>query len=565
MKHYFFFLLLLFQIKVLSQEIYNKYRSPVKFFLDGGVTWQTADIKKKCGPGFSSGIEFSFFENETNLLSFSLRPHYVKGWTYGRDLKPFTGDLTVDAINGNIGFPNPNFRNLPVFLNNKTNYHEGSLEALIRANRLRSNHKIILFGYGSLGFNSFKTTADHRNLLGLQYDYQPLLNSTDIKTDLNLLRDYEYETFLSKQTSFTPTVGIGLGFEIFRNVDLVWEYKLAFPFTDKFDGHNINVRKGNDKYHYTSLGFFLGLGNYGYTKTNIVNNNIPIIPLPNVEITQPEQTQFLGTCKTILIAKTENVLSLNDILVTHNDQIIPRHLYFFDSKEGTVQLNVNLHPGINTFLIKVTRNGQVASDEITLQCSQYPEKLVKICFDGKVLEVKESELANYLKQGATQGPCPEKLVKICFNNKVLEVKESELANYLKQGATQGPCPEKLVKICFDGKVLEVKESELANYLKQGATQGPCSESKKIKICHLVVVHPLNKDPYAYTQEIEIDEKDWQNHESHGDIKGLCGENPEITLCLDGQEIKVKVNETTPYIKQGAKAGSCNNLNEKDKK
>ncbi len=82
----------------------------------------------------------------------------------------------------------------------------------------------------------------------------------------------------------------------------------------------------------------------------------------------------------------------------------------------------------------------------------------------------------------------------------------------------------------------------------------------------MVVHPLNKDPYGYTQEIEIDEKDWENHRLHGDIKGPCGENPEVTICFNGQEIKVKVNETTPYLKQGAKAGPCEQpQDKKDKK
>ncbi len=76
-------------------------------------------------------------------------------------------------------------------------------------------------------------------------------------------------------------------------------------------------------------------------------------------------------------------------------------------------------------------------------------------------------------------------ITICHNNVIITIKESELQNYLNQGAVVGSCKDNgddddTVTICHDGdETKSVPKSELNDYLKHGDKIGKCKDDNKL--------------------------------------------------------------------------------------
>src|SRR5207302_9137939 len=78
---------------------------------------------------------------------------------------------------------------------------------------------------------------------------------------------------------FIPSLGVGLGYRLGKNVALVFEHKVSFPGTNWLDGidykKNCPVTGTNDFYNYTSVGIvFTFYGGHHSSNTSTTNNTI---------------------------------------------------------------------------------------------------------------------------------------------------------------------------------------------------------------------------------------------------------------------------------------------------
>jgi hypothetical protein len=373
-----------------------------------GGTWQHSDIKDYAGIGWGVTVEKWKHQNQTNFFDYAWRFRYLTGTTYGKDHTRSYG-IQNNPVFSDSTDTQLNYAQSPGFLyqNYKMNYHEFSLELLIGLNRLRERTGILLYGWGGIGVTGFQAKTDQLDAFGSKYNYtsiDSMGSRSEVLSDLNFLRDREYETVAegnkSRNWRFAPSAGIGFGYQFTPVFAMVAEYKTTWPGTDLLDGqqwNNVNGKTGkNDHYHYGGLTLTFSLGggkpkdmaqnktdvnNYSNGNVNNNNNNVNnnvnnnnnagnnnnnvVVnnPKPDVYFIDPSGSSASTQSPLILVtAKTEHVTSAGSVTVKVNGQQIPN--FNFNSGNSTVSFNAALVPGSNTIEVRAFNNQ--GSDAATL-------------------------------------------------------------------------------------------------------------------------------------------------------------------------------------------------------
>ena len=314
MKKLYFLITFLIALTTFSQKDYTRYYNSWRLGLNLGGAWQTADYRSCWGMAGGITLEKGFHENSTNIFSFAIRGRYLGGNTYGMDYNRNYDVKSNDAYNGNYN-PSVNYSDSVniarqyVYDNYKMKLDEGSLELQITFNRLRERKHVLLNLWGGIGFTSFQTKSDLLDGEGKMYDFS-LVDSTGNKTkainSYNGLIDKKYESFAygskgGKLYTFSPSLGIGLGYQFSPGFSMLWEYKVTFPqgtSADLLDG-KIGTNKdfmggSNDYYHYTGLNLVFTLrGKHKQTKTTTNDETVytnTVVAPPTNSITPPTNT-----------------------------------------------------------------------------------------------------------------------------------------------------------------------------------------------------------------------------------------------------------------------------------
>jgi hypothetical protein len=322
MKKIYILIIVLFSLQSFSQKDYSRYYNSWRLGLNLGGAWQTADYRSCWGMAGGFTLEKGLHENSTNFFSFAIRGRYLAANTYGMDLNRNYDVKSNDAYNGKYD-PVVNFvDSVPVnrqyvFDNYKMTLGEGSLELQLSFNRLRERTHVILNLWGGVGVTSYRTKSDLLDGDKKMYNFS-LVDSTGNKTktlnSYNGLIDKSYESYAygsrnGNLVTFSPSAGIGLGYQFSPGFSVLWEYKLTLPQgtnADLLDGklsmNNDGIGGNNDYYHYTGLNLLFTLRGKKKTttpkdETVYTNTIVPttttsvpttsVVPTSSVVITPP--------------------------------------------------------------------------------------------------------------------------------------------------------------------------------------------------------------------------------------------------------------------------------------
>lgn len=314
MKKLYFLITFLIALTTFSQKDYSRYYNSWRLGLNLGGAWQTADYRSCWGMAGGITLEKGFHENSTNIFSFAIRGRYLGANTYGMDYNRNYDINSNDAYNGKYNpsvnyIDSVNIARQYVYDNYKMKLDEGSLELQVTFNRLRERKHVLLNLWGGIGFTSFQTKSDLLDGEGKMYDFS-LVDSTGNKTktinSYNALIDKKYESFAygskgGKLFTFSPSLGIGLGYQFSPGFSMLWEYKVTFPQGTSADlldgkiGSNKDFMGGsNDYYHYTGLNLVFTLrGKHKQTKTTTNDETVytnTVVAPPTNSITPPTNT-----------------------------------------------------------------------------------------------------------------------------------------------------------------------------------------------------------------------------------------------------------------------------------
>ena len=247
-----------------------------------GAFWQQSDVKTKPGLGFGITLGKSIYEKEGSLLAFDLRGRYTLGYNSGKDLT--SSDVDSTGIYADY-FSTGHYNNHQMFINNMWD-----LEGVITLHRLRERTGIILYGiFGGIGATGYSLKADLLDAFDNPYDYSNVGNGTfDTETDLDFIRDGDYETEIHKGYEFMPSLGFGLGYQFGPSFSMGLEHKINFPLHDNLDGFISSAGSvENDRLHYTGVTFRWNLlGGRGHVNPPITQNP-PVTPVTPVTSTPP--------------------------------------------------------------------------------------------------------------------------------------------------------------------------------------------------------------------------------------------------------------------------------------
>ncbi|MBS1638011.1 MAG: hypothetical protein JST26_19010 [Bacteroidetes bacterium] len=407
MKKHYFLLFLLIPVWLFSQTSdYSRYYNSWRLGLNIGAAWQTSDIRSKAGVGGGFTLEKGLGENKTNFFSFAIRGRYLAANTYGIGTSRNYDIQHNDALNGKYD-PSVNFvDSMPayrryVYDNYKMKLGEGSLELQISFNRLREQTHVLLNLWGGVGMTSFRTYTNLKDADNKLYNFSKIDssgNSTQTLSSLRSMYDKSYESnaYGSKGgnlITFSPSCGIGLGYQFSPGFSMLWEYKLTFPQgvnADLLDGklgHNNDWIAGSkDYYHYTGINLLFTLRGKGHkntvdttrayvpvysntvTTTNTVvptNSVVPtstiaastnppyVVPKPIVDFINPATTSSTVSVAQYLVrAQVLNVESASQIQLKLN--AFNQSNFTFNPTTHILEYMATLNEGTNFVKIKAT-------------------------------------------------------------------------------------------------------------------------------------------------------------------------------------------------------------------
>ncbi|MES2514974.1 MAG: hypothetical protein V4580_12555 [Bacteroidota bacterium] len=405
MRKIYLLLAFLISISVLSQKDYSRYYNSWRLGLNLGGAWQTADYRSCWGIAGGITLEKGFHENSTNFFSFAVRGRYLGANTYGMDYNRNYDVKSNDAYNGKydskVNYADSvSIARQYVYDNYKMQLGEGSLELQLTFNRLREQTHILLNLWGGVGFTSYRTKSDLLAGDNKLYDFS-LVDSTGNKTkainSYNGLIDKKYESYAygSKNgnlITFSPSLGIGLGYQFSPFFSMLWEYKITFPQgmnADLLDGKlaaNNDFFGSNDYYHYTGLNLLFTLRGKKKTstpknETTYTNTVVPTNPIaPTTSITPPTNTvvsnspptqlpagavkplvtfvtpaisgQVINTQPYKVSAQILNISSVNQIQFKFNGAI--QYNFTYNLQTHLLEYNGSLNKGNNTVQIIAT-------------------------------------------------------------------------------------------------------------------------------------------------------------------------------------------------------------------
>ncbi len=360
---------------------YVDYEKDSRWFwtANAGVTWSSTDVKSKNDWGWGLTLGKSFNYNYGKLISFDIRGRYLKGDWYGQD-----NDTTgFKYTNKTLSSGNTNYKDsLGFSVNNfyaKT--YEGSLELVLHANKLRERTGWDIYVFGGVGITAFKTSGNLLNSedsLGAMYKYDELSGySTSV---LNGVLDKSYETNLDGSSSanfiFTPSLGFGIGYQVFPRFSMGLEHKTTFTQLDYYDGvNNPEGKYENDWYHYTSayMRFHLKKRNpSNYVDEKEYDTQLP----PEVIYTNPATSgTTVDNPNYSIQALVKNVNGRDNINFRQNGVFVSNFSY--NASNDKLVSQVTLQPGQNVFEI-IASNAYGTDQETTIIIYRQPQQVLPI-------------------------------------------------------------------------------------------------------------------------------------------------------------------------------------------
>lgn len=427
MKKIYLVILSVLTIHSFSQKDYARYYNSWRLGLNGGVSWQTADVRSCWGMAGGITLEKGFHENATNFFSFAIRGRYLGANTYGMDTRRNYNVKTNDAYNGTYD-PIVNYQADTatkargyVYDNYKMTLGEGSLELQITFNRLREKTHVLLNLWGGVGFTSYRTNSDLLDANGSRYNFSnidSLGSQSTVLNSYNSLIDKKYESYAQGSKNgnlitFSPSGGIGLGYQFSPGFSMLWEYKITLPQganADLLDGkistNNDFIGGNKDYYHYTGINFLFTLR--GKTKTttphdeNSYTSATPINTVTNAVVTNtvvttntvaytPPTPTVIAEQKPIITyitpssigqitnkpeykisAQILNVTNANQIKFYFNSILITN--FNFNSQSHTLEYFSNLSLGTNYIQIIATNTAGSDQKSTSIIYEKLPEQ-----------------------------------------------------------------------------------------------------------------------------------------------------------------------------------------------
>ncbi len=422
MKKLYFLIVTLISLSTFSQKDYSRYYNSWRLGLNIGGAWQTADYRSCWGMAGGITLEKGFHENSTNFFSFAIRGRYLAANTYGMDYNRNYDVKSSDAYNGKYD-PKVNFvDSVPtgkqyVYDNYKMTLGEGSLELQLTFNRLRERTHVLLNLWGGIGITSYRTKSDLLDANGKKYDFS-LVDSTGNKTKAlntyNGLIDKKYESnaYGSRNgnlITFSPSAGIGFGYQFSPGFSMLWEYKVTFPQgtnADLLDGKlspNIDAIGGsNDYYHYTGLNLVFTLRgkkktatpkqetvytntvvptntiavpttSIVTTNTVVTNTPLPTGPKPIISfITPPVNGHVVNNQQYKISAQILNIANANQIQFKFNG--VSYSNFSFNTQNHILDFNATLNNGNNSIQI-IGSNSSGTDNKSTIVTYDLPKAI----------------------------------------------------------------------------------------------------------------------------------------------------------------------------------------------
>ena len=363
-------------ISLFSQQDYTRYYNSWRLGINGGVAWQTSDVRSCYGGAGGFTLEKGLNENATNIFSFAIRGRYLGANTYGMNYDRNYNLQNNSAYNGNYN-PTVNYVDSVssgkryIYDNYKTQLNEGSLELQLTFNKLREQKHILLNLWGGIGFTSFRTSVNMLNENGQRYNFSKIDSTDGVSSALlsyNTLVDKSYESngLGSKKgnvVTFSPSFGVGLGYQFSPGFSMLWEYKVTVPqginadlLDGKYNNNSDHLNGNKDYYHYTGLNLLFTLrakkkekvpenettvNNYNYqTPTNTV------IPTNTVSSTNN-------------IVSTPTVVSNPVVVQTPTVAAIPKPIITYITPSFNGQVTNNQQYSISAQILNVTSANQI--------------------------------------------------------------------------------------------------------------------------------------------------------------------------------------------------------------
>lgn len=408
MKRILTLLFVVFSVSGLfAQRDLSEHR-PVWFGVNMGGTWQTSDMKPVGGIGWGFTVSRYSRVSNPSPLYFGWRFRFLDGRNFGYNYHGLYGIKSNPVLSS--GSTNYTSGTTPdtgsVYSNYKMRFDEFAGELIIGSNTLRK-HGVLLYGFGGVGMNYWKTTTDQLDASGNRYDYSTIMsvdNMATVKDQLNLMWDKEYETNANgsvsgAQWSFMPSAGFGVGYQ-WNNFSIAMEHRTTWALNDIIDGTTHNsmgapTENGNDLYHYDGLTF---KWNFHRPRTTTYNNDplpvapnpvgynqppvtqpIPVDPTPNpsptpnipglqpptVTFTTPSTDPYTATTPNQnLVVRVTNVAQSSQISLQINGQVSTN--FNFNPFNSTLTFNHTLQPGTTTFRVIATNSVGSGEDVQTI-------------------------------------------------------------------------------------------------------------------------------------------------------------------------------------------------------
>jgi hypothetical protein len=467
MKKLYFLIAFSISLISISQNDYSRYYNSWRLGLNLGGAWQTADYRSCWGMAGGITLEKGFHENATNIFSLAIRGRYLAANTYGMDFNRNYDVKGNDAYNGKydskVNFVDSvSFGKQYVYDNYKMKLGEGSLELQITFNRLRERTHVLFNLWGGIGFTSYQTKSDLLDGSGNIYDFS-LVDSTGNKTKAlntyNGLIDKKYESYAygSKNGNlftFSPSLGIGLGYQFSPGFSMLWEYKVTFPQgtnADLLDGKlaaNRDFFGSNDYYHYTGLNLLFTLRGKKKTKTpkdesvytntvvptqtvvaptnsviapptnTVVTNTQPTVtaPKPIISfITPPVNGHVVTVAPYKISAQILNVASANQIQFKFNGVAYTN--FSFNTQTHILEYNSTLNIGSNAIQIIATNAGGQDNKSTTVVYDQPKPTVIPpiVTYINPVQAGYVSSTQNYTVQAQVLNVTAQNQIAVYYN------------------------------------------------------------------------------------------------------------------------------------------------------
>ncbi len=376
-------LLVLFNNFASAQHVDYEFDNLWNIGFDIGAYWIEGDYQPTFGLGASLTLGRAIFERPARPISYELRMRLLGATAYGnsngnRDYgissNPAWNGIYDSAANySSVGY---------VYHNYRTSVNEYSLEAVAYFHALLERTGILLHIFGGIGFTQFQAKSNLLDSDGTIYNFGSIdTNQSDdqIADAVREMLHGDYESFANQnnneQSIFTPSVGIGLGYQISPRFSMGIEHKIGFTFYDYFDGGAGSktphfLGGNNDINHYSCLYFRWNLFKYrpyqpisnSETTTN-QGESSGSLPSPRIDITKPISCPAKVSQEGVTVKSTiHNISRRRQLRVTVDGQWYP--IYSYSKRSRTLRIPLTLRPGMNEVSIRASNQ----SGETTKTC-----------------------------------------------------------------------------------------------------------------------------------------------------------------------------------------------------